>query len=212
MPHPYPSIVGEKLQATVINVAQPGMAIETTEDFKRKPYGSLSLSIAELTEQGYTTTPYQSYENALLGKDADLYVFDCEPNNTNSDTSIIEEFDFLNWRYKDGSTFESHRNSYIGAFLFLLNKLWEEKPNAKVVMVSEYGYCTAEKWNEPYHVREASLAIAEKLKIHVINLWDKLYYNKQNLSIYMNNDKVHPKAAAHVRMANMLANELLLIN
>lgn len=212
MPTPYPVIVGNNLKANVVNVARPGMAIETEPDGGRKTYGSLSLSIAELREQGYPTSPYQSYENAMLGQDADLYVFDCEPNNSNGDVSIIEEFDFYNWKYKDDSTFESHRDNYIGAFLFLLDKLWAEKPDAKVVMVSEFGYYTEEKWGETYPIREASLAIAKKLNIHVINLWDKLFYNKQNLSIYINTDNVHPKVAAHIRMGAILTNELLLID
>lgn len=208
----YPTIVGENLGAEVVNVARPGMAIETTEDFKRKSGGSLSLSIAELEEQGYPTTPYQSYENAMLGQNADLYVFDCEPNNSNFDTDILAQFDFENWRWTDGSTFESHRNSYIGAFLFLLDKLWAENPAAKVVMVTEWGYTRPNAWGDVYQGRVASLAVAEKLKIKVIDLWSKLYYNKPNLSVYMNTDYVHPKLAAHVRMAEMLTGELMLID
>lgn len=212
MPNPYPKIVGEKLKSTIVNVARPGMAIETTDDFKRKSFGSLSLTIAELQAEGASTTPYQSFENALLGHDAELYVFDCEPNNSNADTSIIDEFDFQLWKYKDNSTFESHRNSYIGAMLFLLNKLWEEKPSAKVVFVSEFGSYKSNNWGQTYNIRTATYALAQKLNIHVINLHDKLYYNKKNITLYLNSDMVHPTVLAHKRMANMLANELLLID
>lgn len=206
----YPWIVGKNLGAEVINVARPGMAIETTVDYKRKTYGSLSLSIAELTEQGYPTTPYQSYENAMLGMAGDLYVFDCEPNNSEPDLDIFTKFDMVRWAYLDGSSFESHRNTYAGAFIFLLDKLWNENPAAKVVMVGEY-IKIASDFKTTYTIRESSLNLCEHFSIPYINVADKLLYNIPTLDVYLNADRVHPKMAAHVRIAEMLTHELQLI-
>ena len=209
-PTTYPMQVGKKLGATVVNVARPGMAIETTEDFKRKTYGSLSLTIAELESESAPTTPYQSYENAMLGQNADLYVFDCEPNNSNWDLTDLENFSVHSWKYNDNSTFESHRNSYVGALLFLLDKLWTEKPSAKVVLVSEF--IAGSNLDSKYQGLEASKAVAEKLRIPLIDVASRLYYTPINKNLYLNSDNVHPKQATHDRIANMLASEFLDIN
>lgn len=208
-PTTYPMQIGDNLGATVINVARPGMAIETTADFKRKTYGSLSLTIAELQSEGAATTPYQSYENAMLGQNADLYVFDCEPNNSNWDLTDLENFSVQNWKYNDSSSFESHRNSYVGALLFLLDKLWTEKPSAKVVFISEF--IKGANLDEQYQGAIASQAVAKKLRIPFINVAEKLYYTALNKSLYLNTDNVHPKQAAHDRIAEILTHELLLI-
>lgn len=206
----YPNLIGGKLEAIVYNHCQPGMAIETTDDFKVKGAGgSLSLSISELEALGEPTTNYKSYENAMLGMDADLYVFDTEPNNSNSDRGILDKFDFWNFEYTDGSTFEEHRNCYAGAFLFLLKKLWDEKPTAKVVMVGEYGL-TLNSVNKILPIRTVSIELSQKLRIEYINLWNKLYYNKYNNTLYLP-DNVHPSELGHDRIANILANELLFI-
>lgn len=207
-PTTYPMQIGKKLGATVVNVARPGMAIETTANFKRKSWGSLSLTIAELQSEGAETTPYQSYENAMLGQNADLYVFDCEPNNSNWDLTDLENFSVHNWAYNDSSSFESHRNSYVGALLFLLDKLWTEKPSAKVVFISEY---VGNNLDNRYQGLEASKAVAEKLRIPLIDVADKLYYTALNKSLYLNSDNVHPKQVTHDRIANILASELLSI-
>lgn len=206
----YPMQVGAKLGAHVVNVAQPGMAIETTDDFKRKSYGSLSLSIGELQSEGAATTPYQSYENAMLGQGADLYVFDCEPNNSNFDLTDLENFSVQKWAYNDSSTFESHRNSYVGALLFLLDKLWTEQPSAKVVFISEY--IKGANLDEKYKGINASKAVADKLRIPLIDVASKLYYTPKNKSLYLNSDNVHPTQVAHNRIANILVQELLNIN
>lgn len=207
---PYPQIMAENLGMNLILTARPGMAIETNADGTAKTYGSLSLSIAELEAQEKATTPYQSYQNAMLGFNADLYVFDCEPNNDNPGTELLALFDFVNWRYTDNSTFAEHRDSYIGAMLFLIDQLWTENPAAKIVFVTEFGNLSY--INTPYSIREATITLAEKLRVKVINLWEKLYYNYQNISIYLNSDMVHPKNAAHIRIGAIMTNEILLID
>lgn len=208
-PTTYPMQVGKNLGAIMTNVAQPGMAIETTDDFKVKTFGSLSLTIAELQNQGAATTPFNSFENAMLGKDADLYVFDCEPNNSAWSLVDLENFNVQGWKYNDGSAFESHRNTYVGAFLFLLDKLWSEKPSAKVVMVSEF--ISGADLDSKYQGTETSRAIAEKLRIPFIDVAKKLYYTPLNKSLYLNSDNVHPTQATHDRIAAMLSHEFLLI-
>lgn len=204
----YPMLIGKKLGATVINTSRPGMSIATTADFKRLYQGSLSLTIAELQSEGAAITPYQSYENAMLGQDGDLYVFDCELDGSNFDLPGLKNFNVDKWAYDDGSSFESHRNTYVGALLFLLDKLWTEKPSAKVVFVSEY--MDQYRFGGKYNGLTASKAVAEKLKIPLLNVTDKLYCNPLNASVYVNARQL--TQAAHDRIANILATELLSIN
>ena len=214
MPNPYPSLVAKKLGATVVNVAQPGMAVETNSDGTAKTYGSFSLTIAELTAQGKATTPYKSYENAMLGQNADLYVFDCEPNNSNLDVSVLDNFDFNTWQWTDGKTFAQHRDSYLGAMIYLINQLLTENPAHRFVFVSEVAYARDGKITDVYPNRIATEALAEKLNAHIIDVAGKLLYNKLNRDVYLNSDGgsyLHPKVITHKIISDILCNELTLI-
>lgn len=205
----YPTQIGQKLQCNVVNVARPGMAIETTDEFLAKPFGSFSLTISELEEQGKETTPYQSYENAMLGQDADLYIFDCEPNNSNYELTDLDNFNIQEWRYNDDSDFALHRNTYCGAFIYLLDKLLTEKPSARVCLISEAIY--REQMSQDYAGRLASKAIAEKFRIPWIDVSSKLSYNGKNIDEYLH-DSVHPLQRTHNIIANILSNELLTVD
>ena len=213
--NPYPAQIGTKLGCTVLNNAVAGLAIEgvfdeDTQTWIPKSMGSGSLTVAEYVAAGVSSPGNKSYENSMLGKNADLYVFDCEPNNSDGSLDDLNAFNVAQWKYNDNSTFASHRNSFIGAMLYLLDKLWNEKPDAKVVFIGEYGNLSTP--TDAYAIRTAAIALAEKLRIPYINVWAKLYYNSQNWSQYVNTDKVHPKQAGYDRIANILANELLLVS
>ena len=206
--HPYPSIVAEMLSCVVDNTSTGGKAIETTSDYGYKTYGSFSLSKQEYINKGLTNPPEEwCYDTAMLGKNADLYVFDVEPNNSVSGIELLDNFDVWTWKYNDNSTFESHRNTFVGAFLFLLDKLWTENPYARVVMVGEYHPLN----NDNYAIRDAAKAISEKLRIHYIDIWSKMYYNGKTRDANFTNDNIHPNQAAYYRIGKMIANELLLI-
>ena len=210
-PHPYPSQIAEKLGCTILNNAVQGLAIEgnyINDVWVPKTYGSASLTIEEYAAAGQTNPGNKSFENNMLGHNADLYVFDVEPNNVNASLDDLQNFDVVNWHYNDNSAFSTHRSTFVGALLYLLDKLWTEKPDAKVVFIGEYGNATN---YETYAIRTACIALAEKLRIPYINVWSKLYYNQQNKLQYLNTDLVHPTQAGYDRIAKILTNELLLI-
>ena len=212
--HPYPAQIAQKFGCTVINNASPGLAVEgeydsSTQTWTPKQFGSLSLTASEYSAAGQSSPGVKCYENSMLGQNADLYVFDCEPNNSNGDLTDLNNFNVAQWRYNDNSSFASHRNTYVGAMIYLLDKLWTEKPTAKVVLVGEFGNSSTYQADS---IHTASISLCEKFRIEYIDLWNKLYYNPLNKSQYINTDGVHPKQAGYDRMANILANELLLIS
>lgn len=216
MANPYPKQLEELLGCTVLNHAQAGMSIRYNKDGSIRYGQCLSLSIAELQEKGCATTPFKSYENAILGFNADLYVFDSEPNNelSEGDLELLNMFNIKNWAYSDNSSFESHRDTFAGAFIYIYDKLLTEKPDAKVVLVGEYGgtgvgYGNGDEWETEYYIHTVNLAIARKFNLPIISLFELLGYNPKNVDIYMNGDRVHPKYAAHVRIANILKEKLL---
>jgi hypothetical protein len=227
--HPYPQQVCDALGATLIDSTHGGLAQMAAYDEQSgkwypKPYtgtrssgGSTCLTIAECVAAqaaGLIDANYSaySYENTLLGKDADLYVFDVEPNN-NADGSAddLALFDWRYWGYTDQSSFASHRDTYIGALIYEIDQILIEKPNATIVFVGEHVPMQTTNYNTPYAVREQSIALCEKFHIHYINIAEKLFYVGKNITQWVNNDLVHPKQAAYDRMAKMLIHELMLI-
>ena len=218
--HPYPQQVCAALGATLIDSTHGGLAQMATFNQEHsmwvpKDYGSTCLTRQECIgawNAGLARDLFSqySYENTLLGKDADLYVFDVEPNNVaEGSAEDLELFDWRLWKYTDNSSFASHRDTYIGALIYEIDQLLTEKPNAIIVFVGEYLKMKLDNYNQPYDVRTQSLALCEKFHIHYINLAEKLFYVGKNASIWVNDDMVHPKRAAYDRMAKMLANEML---
>lgn len=206
----YPTLIGTALGATVLNVAVPGCGVESSAEGSPnvpKSSGSFANTVAEYTAAGISSVGNKSYENAMLGKDADLYVFDYEPNNSRPGTELVENFNLASWKYNDNSTLASHRDTYAGGIIYLIDQLLTEKPTAKIVMISE---CVT---NTAYAITAnlaASKAIAEKFHIPLIDLGSRLYYNSKNWSQYIY-DYIHPNEAGHQRIANILMHELLLV-
>ena len=218
MANPYPKQIGELLDCTVLNHAQPGMSIRYNKNGTVRYGQCLSLTVKELQEKGLATIPFKSYENAVLGFDADLYVFDSEPNNgsepSDGDLELLNSFSIKNWAYSDNSDFSSHRDTFVGAFIYMYDKLLNEKPNAKVILVGEYGGTgigggNGDEWGTEFYTHTLNVAIAKKFNLPIFSLFELLGYNPKNVDIYMNADRVHPKYAAHIRMANILKEKLL---
>lgn len=79
---------------------------------------------------------YRTWENVLTpdNADIDLFVLDVVPNNTSFDLDDFNAFDFSNWKYSDDSAFEDHRGTFLGALLYLINKIYTFKPTARILL------------------------------------------------------------------------------
>ncbi|OUP26216.1 hypothetical protein, partial [Bacteroides sp. An19] len=157
-----------------------------------------------------------TWENIFVEEnaDADLWVFDVVPNNTNFETTDWDLFDKENWRYSDDSDFSEHRLTFLGALLFLMNKMYELNPKARLVFVLGTTYAYNEGKSNLELVRNA-------WNIHIIDLWGKINTSLPSIkylySEYTGVDggqKInrHPSTFGHEKMGEMLANELLLIS
>lgn len=151
---------------------------------------SLGATQAELTAAAFD--PAQSYEVKVLGKDADLYVFDHGYNDRSGTLGTISSTDPAN---------------FYGAYNRVLEALYAEKPDAQIMFITPpslwapvgggYGTGTAEK-------RTAILALGEKWAAPVLDLSIRSGMNEDSSAALLP-DTVHPSHAAHTRMARQLA-------
>lgn len=232
----YASYAAKKLGFDIVPAVIPGEAIHAKlEDGVIKPltYGSTVLSKEEYQNAGWTipneplvpwmpgsennsehpgtgyNNYYRTWENVFNSEnaDADLYIFDVAPNNTNFDETDWNMFDYSNWRYTDDSDFSEHRTTFIGAILFLMNKMYDINPNARMVFVlgSAFAYDSA---------KQNMQKISEKWNIPIIDIWQKINTSPKSLSVIKskNGTDNHPSDFGHKMLGNMITNELLLIS
>jgi hypothetical protein len=232
----YASYAARKLGFNIVPAVIPGEAIHAKlEDGVIKPltYGSTVLSKEEYQNLGWTVpnSPlapwmpgsenntehpgtgyngyYRTWENVFNSEnaDADLYVFDVAPNNTNFDETDWNMFDYEHWRYTDDSDFSEHRTTFIGAILFLMDKMYEVNPNARMVFVLGSGFAY-------YSAKQNMQKISEKWGIPIIDIWGKVNTNPKSLKVIKskNGTDSHPSDFGHEILGNMITNELLLIS
>ena len=212
----YPNLVGRMLGANVLNHSRAGLASALAVDGTIKQFGSLSATLAEYADPvvnplGVNPSGgdlgrniYRAYENAMLGQDADLYVFDLVPNNTEFDTTEWDKFDFNTLTFSDSSTFADNRTTYLGSILYLYNELMNENKLHRVVFVTEYV-------NTQQGVVNTDLA-SEVLSIPHIKLREKLGCDTGWFTTQYILDTIHPSQYATYRLANILYGELLKVN
>jgi hypothetical protein len=119
------------------------------------------------------------------------------------------------YTYSNGDTLEQHRNSYIGALVYLLDKLWGINPACRVVFTNDYLYVS--DYSVLSGLRNRTKALCEKLCLPNIQIWQKLGWSWYNQHIYMSrtsnpDDTVHPNELGTLKVAQIYANELLLIS
>ena len=213
----------KKLGFNLVNTGKPGMAITIDEDGSMMKYGSSTLTKEEYAKQGepvQSIAPegydfpnaacndfYMSWENIFSTEnaDADLWVFDVIPNNSNFSLTDYDNFDKENWMYKDGSDFADHRTTFLGALIYLMDKMYTLNPYARMVIMIGSGIALS----------SAARVCLDKLKsdwnIAVIDLWGKINTSPKSYE-KLTGDDPHPSTFAHEIMGNMLAHELLLVN
>jgi len=121
--------------------------------------------------------------------------------------------------YSDGSTLESHRNSYIGAIIYLLDKLWSINPTCRVVFTDDF--LQYNSYGQINDIRNGVHKLCEKLCMPNIQMYKKLYWlgytcgngvaddNNPNVFLY---DGQHPSLAGRTIISNIFTHELLLIS
>ena len=210
------------LGAELCQFSVPGQAIQTGNDGGVYQYGSTTLSKAEYSSKGWNlpSSPipykvngnyndyYRTWENIFTEENADIYlwIFATSPNNGNFDITDLDNFNTDSWSYKDGSSFESHRKSFVGAMLFLMDKMYSINPFARMVLVldSSFSYVGG---------KAVFKSLQDKWKIPVVDIWGKMNTSPKSLEKLKSNGGTdqHPSTFAHDIMGSILSNELLLI-
>ncbi|WP_285011188.1 hypothetical protein [Pedobacter faecalis] len=216
-----------KLGFTLVNASVPGLAIHAVDNgsggLAPRPNGSTVLSKQEYLDNGITisaapvtpyvpggssNTYYRTWENVFTpgNADADLWVFDVVPNNANFDLTDWNAFNKNTWQYNDASPFSAHRTTFLGALLFLMDKMYSLNPNARMLLLigSSYNYTQG---------IAAFQALSTQWKIPVVDIWSKINTSpKSNLVIKsLGGTDDHPSTFAHEILGKILANEMLLI-
>ena len=207
---------------TLVNCSVPGLAIHMNNGHILS-YGSLSASIAECEADGMTipdapVTPYvpggsynnyyRTWENVFTQEnaDADLWVFDVGPNNTNFGLDDWNAFNKNDWKYNDDSSFESHRNTFIGAILFLMDKMYALNPKARMVFMIGSAFVYGES-------KSNFLTIGNQWFIELVDVYGRINICKPSKTqIYSSGGTdTHPSTFAHELMGRMLIGEFMKI-
>lgn len=207
---------------TLVNTSVPGLAIHTNSDGTKLTYGSTCLSIAEYKEQGVNIPDapkdyipggsyndyYRTWEHIFSEEnaDADLWLYAVAPNNGNFKLDDWNSFDKSNWKYTDESSFASHRTTFIGALLYLMDKMYTLNPKARMAFVldSAFAYGDAEgKGNLK--------TVSEQWGIPLVDLWGKINRSPKSLAVVRSKDGTdsHPSTFAHEKMGMMMVGEML---
>lgn len=203
---------------SVFNTGVPGGSITVTEsDGAIYPVGNTGyssvMSIAEYAAAGITVPSdpsdshyYCSWERIFTSEanDTDLFIFACIPNNTNFDLTDWNDFDKESWSYSSG-TFADHRQTFLGGLLFLIDKMYAYKSDARMALLidTSIGLSASSK--------TAINTIAEYYNIPLIDLWNQIQTTPQMLSLLKseNGTNNHPSTYAHQLMGKILAGKLL---
>jgi hypothetical protein len=185
----------------------------------------ISATIEEM--QAAQVSPASSWEN-LFTDDLDLVVFGefageswAESNVTIDGTTYLGGLELLNilvgptssnkhYTYSDGTTLASHRNSYVGAIIYLLDKLWTLKPTCRVVFVGNYVRIQS-NLIDGIPQQKGVGELAEKVHLPYIPVYKILNFNYYNNDVYMT-DSEHQSDAGNVIISNIVTHEFLLIS
>ena len=152
---------------------------------------------------------YRTWENLFTEKNKDvaLWIYATIPNNNNYSLDDWNNFNTSKWAYKDGTAFEDHRTTFLGAMLYLMDKMYSVQPTARMVLVidSEFNY---ELGKNNFKL------LSETYNIPIIDLWSKINTSPKSLLQLksFNGTNSHPSTFGHEMMGNIFTNELLLIS
>ena len=153
---------------------------------------------------------YRTWENLFSKENQDvaLWIYATVPNNTNFALDDWNKFDTSNWRYNDGTSFAEHRTTFLGAMLYLMDKMYENQPKARMILVLDSPF-------EYYDVKgKGNMELLSKtFNIPLIDLWKKTNTSpKSKIQTLSENGKnAHPSTFGHKVMGDIFTNELLLV-
>ena len=152
---------------------------------------------------------YRTWENVFSSKNVDvsLWIYAVSPNNTNFDTTDWDNFNKTGWVYNDGKPFEEHRTTFLGALLYLMDKMYTLNPNSRMV------FCLDSAFN--YEQGKESLKkLSEQWNIPIIDLWGKINTTPKSLKVLKSKNGIdnHPSTFGQERLGDIFTNELLLIS
>lgn len=153
---------------------------------------------------------YRTWEHIFSSEnaDADLWLYAVAPNNGNFKLDDWNSFDKSNWKYTDESSFASHRTTFLGALLYLMDKMYTLNPNARMAFIldSAFAYGDAEgKGNLK--------KVSDQWGIPLVDLWGKINRSPKSLAVVRskNGTDSHPSTFAHEKMGMMMVGEMLRI-
>lgn len=201
----YPNLTARILQASIDNQSVSGSQVAWMG-----AYGgtNLSATIAELIGNG--NDPAYSYENKMIGKNADLYVFDHGHNDYMVGNCALGVLAESGW----------DKNTFLGAMEYLLDKLYADNPSARIVLVTPpnkwsgqtSGIYTVQTLTRAEELRTAIIALGAKYKLPVCDLMNTAGFNVYNYTLLMGDDAhptddIHPwKLSTRMKLANILSN------
>jgi len=189
----YPAQVGSFLNANLVNesVGSSGIIWDGTRAL------SLSATIAELTAS-FPGNEAQSYQNKLIGKAPDLVVFDHGHNDRLQATGV-----------RLGTLTSTDKSTFYGAFNFVINALYADNPNVKIVFITPPNRFTVSgtQTTAMDDTRNAILALANKYGAPVCDLMKLANFNEKNYSVWTS-DGTHPTQTATNNIAVILYNFL----
>lgn len=150
---------------------------------------------------------YRTWENVINAQNADasIFVLDVVPNNQNFDLDDFNLFDFSNWKYSDDSSFESHRTTFLGALLYLINKIYSINPQARILLFL----------GSAFRYTEGKTAF-EKLAhgVPLIDIWGDVNLLKPSLSVIKQDggSDNHPSTFGHTVLGNALIGRFLTVS
>ncbi|MEB4800692.1 GDSL-type esterase/lipase family protein [Acinetobacter soli] len=214
----YPYLVGQALGCEMINRAQGESWITFNAANPivagNASYKTLSATKAEIrafmqayqpdiNEVNLQLVEQASYEFQILGRNADLVVFDHMINDMGKP--------YISFGSIDNNT---DRKTFFGAFNYIIEKIYLDTPNARIAFVScPTRYELSEVLTIAKHdqYRDALRQLALKYNAPFIDLAILSNVHQNNYKRWTNSvdegntDYIHPSAAARVRYANILA-------
>ena len=154
---------------------------------------------------------YRTWENLFTEENQDvaLWIYATVPNNNNFALDDWNNFDTSSWKYKDGTSFDEHRTTFLGAMLYLMDKMYNNQPKARMILVLDSAFDYSDSRGK------GNMELLSKtFNIPLIDLWGKMNTSPKSL-LYVrskNGTDTHPSTFGQERMGDIFTNELLLVS